>query len=83
MQPFDSKDFQPYKASKPQHDCLGREKEYWLYDHYGPAREKSFTRKIMKHASADRGTFPFDPSKLTQPLQEEMTSNPAVDEDDE
>jgi hypothetical protein len=72
IQPLDVDHFQHYKNFELQHACLEQEKKYWFYNHFGAARKQSFTPQIIKHAFADRGIFPFNPSRLTQTLLEEM-----------
>lgn len=73
MQPLDVEDFQDNRTLQPQHDYLEQEKKHWFSYHDGPTRKKSFKREIIKQVFADRGIFPFDPSRLIQPLQDEMS----------
>ncbi|CEJ58917.1 hypothetical protein PMG11_07559 [Penicillium brasilianum] len=74
MQPSDLKHFSIYKkygynSFVPPEDP-DEEKMWWLGT-FGTVREEYLTPENIKHAFADRGIYPFDPLKLTQPLQEE------------
>lgn len=86
IQPFDLEHFSTYK--KYGANCFvsledpDEEKMWWLAT-FGSAREVNFTPDIIKRAFADRGIYPFDPSKLTQPLQEEKDQKLAIQEDSE
>ncbi|KAJ5370482.1 uncharacterized protein N7496_006574 [Penicillium cataractarum] len=86
MQPFDLEHFSIYKKYGP--DCFippedpDEEKMWWLTT-FGSACEVTLTPDIIKRAFADRGIYPFDPSKLTQPLEEEKNQKLAVEEDSE
>jgi hypothetical protein len=86
MQPFDLKHFSIYK--KFAYNCFippedpDEEKMWWL-GNFGTVREDYLTPEIIKHAFADRGIYPFDPLKLTQPLQEKRNLELAVEGDNE
>jgi hypothetical protein len=86
MQPFDLKHFPVYKKYSAEYwwhpEDPDEEKMDWLCG-FGSMREENLTPDIIKRAFADRGIFPFNPSKLTGPLQEDKIKRPQVEEDSE
>ncbi|KAJ5610936.1 hypothetical protein N7510_007655 [Penicillium lagena] len=79
MQPFDVKAFQDYKQYwKQKHyscfappDDADDEKSDFM-EGFPPVREKALRPQVITDAFADQGIFPFDPSRMIQPLQQEL-----------
>jgi hypothetical protein len=79
MQPFDVKAFQHYKQYwKRKHyysyaapDDADDEKSDFI-EGFPPVREEALRPQVIRDAFADQGIFPFDPSRMIQPLQQDL-----------
>lgn len=75
MQPFDGKHFQNYKQYwrrkiylLPPDDADEEKTDFLLA--FPPVREEALRPQAIADTFVDQGIFPFDPSKMIQPLQE-------------
>jgi len=83
-QPLDATHFQQYKHQFRSHNdrvqrCEASVSTKSAFFRYIPqVREKTLSRRVIRHSFKERGIYPFDPSEVIQPLVDRLSPEPPV-----